>query len=112
MEEKVLQITFFAIVYKKTFMIQAILYIKIPAKIKSARKHSRMLPDSRNLQTFSSANNSHYTVAKLWNKLLEHLLTINELREGLFKEYVHVQHNYYDNNNNYVPNTMMTYNYK
>ena len=30
-------------------MIQAILYIKILANIKSARKHSRMLPDS---QTF------------------------------------------------------------
>ena len=43
---KVSQITFFAVVREKTFAIQAISYIKIPAKIKSARKHSRMLPDS------------------------------------------------------------------
>ena len=45
---KVLRISFFAIVHEKTFAIQAILYIKIPAKIKSARKHLRMLPDSQN----------------------------------------------------------------
>ena len=35
----VLRITLFAIVCKKTFAIWAILYIKILAKIKSARKH-------------------------------------------------------------------------
>ena len=37
---KILQITFFAIVRKKTFTIRAISCIKIPAKIKSTRKHS------------------------------------------------------------------------
>ena len=52
MEEKVLRITFFAIVCEKTFAIQAISCIKIPAEIKSARKHLQMLPDSRNSQTF------------------------------------------------------------
>ena len=56
---KVSRITFFAIVHEKTFMIQAISYIKTPAEIKSARKHLRMLPDS---QTFSFADNFHYTV--------------------------------------------------
>ena len=45
----------------KTFAIQAISYIKIPAEIKSVRKHSRMLPDSRN---FSSADDSRYTVLR------------------------------------------------
>ena len=39
----------FAIVRKKTFVIQSISYIKIPAEIKSARKHSRMLPNLQNL---------------------------------------------------------------
>ena len=43
---KVSRIAFFAVVRKKTFAIQAISYIKIPAEIKSARKHSRILPDS------------------------------------------------------------------
>ena len=43
-------------------MIQAISYIKIPAKIKSARKYSRMFPDSRNSRNFSSADDSRYTV--------------------------------------------------
>ena len=56
---KVSRITFFAVVREKTFAIQAISYIKIPAEIKSARKHLRMLPDSRN---FSSADDSRYTV--------------------------------------------------
>ena len=56
---KVSRIAFFAIVREKTFAIQAISYIKIPAEIKSARKHSRMLPDSRN---FSSVDDSCYTV--------------------------------------------------
>ena len=42
---KVLRISFFAIAHEKTFAIQAISYIKIPAEIKSVRKHSRMLPD-------------------------------------------------------------------
>ena len=37
---KVSRIAFFAVVRKKTFAIQAISYIKIPAEIKSARKHS------------------------------------------------------------------------
>ena len=46
----------------KTFAIQAISYIKILAKIKNSRKHSRMLPDSRNSRTFSSADNSQYTI--------------------------------------------------
>ena len=50
------------VVCKKTFMIQAISYIKIPAEIKSARKHLWMLPDSRNSWTFSSVDNSHHTV--------------------------------------------------
>ena len=43
---KVSRIAFFAVVHKKTFAIQAISYIKIPAEIKSARKHLRMLSDS------------------------------------------------------------------
>ena len=59
---KVSRITFFAIVHEKTLMIQAISYIKIPAEIESARKCSRLLPHSRNSRTFSSADNSHYTV--------------------------------------------------
>ena len=41
MEEK-----FHELVHKKTFVIQAISYIKIPAEIKSERKHLQMLPDS------------------------------------------------------------------
>ena len=45
---KVLQVTFFGIVHEKTFAIQAISCIKFLAK----RKHSRMLPDLRNLKTF------------------------------------------------------------
>ena len=61
LRKKVLQITFFAIVHEKTFMIQVISYIKLLAKIKSAKKHSQNLPDSRNLQNFSSMDNSHYT---------------------------------------------------
>ena len=59
---KVSRIAFFAVVHEKTFAIQAISYIKIPAEIKSARKHSRMLPVSRNSQNFSSADDSRYTV--------------------------------------------------
>ena len=59
---KLLRITFFAIVREKIFTIQAISYIKIPAKIKSARKHSQMLPDSRNSRNFSSTDDSRYTV--------------------------------------------------
>ena len=59
---KVLRITFFIIVREKTFAIQAASYIKILAKIKSARKHSRMLPD---LQTFSFADDSQY-VYGMW----------------------------------------------
>ena len=59
---KVSRIAFFAAVREKTFAIQAILYTKIPAEIKSARKHSRMLPDSRNSRNFSSADDSRYTV--------------------------------------------------
>ena len=59
---KVSRITFFAIVHEKTFAIQANLYIKIPVKIKSARKYSRMLPDSQNSQTFSSVDDSQYMV--------------------------------------------------
>ena len=59
---KVLQIAFFTIVREKTFMIQAISYIKILTKIKSARKHSQMLPDLRNSRTFSSADDSQYKV--------------------------------------------------
>ena len=59
---KVSRIAFFAIVRMKTFAIQAISYTKIPAKIKSARKHLRMLPDLRNSQNFSSADDSRYTV--------------------------------------------------
>ena len=61
---KLSRITFFAIVRENTFAIQAISYIKIRAKIKSARKHSRMFPDSRNLRKFSSADDSRYTVQK------------------------------------------------
>ena len=56
---KVSRIAFFAVVREKTFAIQAISYIKIPAEIKSARKHSRILPDSWN---FSSTDDSRYTV--------------------------------------------------
>ena len=59
---KVLRIAFLAVVREKTFAIQAISYIKIPAKIESTRKHSRMLPDSRNSQNFSPADDSRYTV--------------------------------------------------
>ena len=59
---KVSRIAIFAVVRVKTFAIQAISYIKSPAEIKSARKHSRMLPDSRNLQNFSPADDSRYTV--------------------------------------------------
>ena len=59
---KVSRIAFFAVVRKKTFAIQAISYLKIPAEIKSAKKHSRMLLDSRNLRNFSSADDSRYTV--------------------------------------------------
>ena len=62
---KVSRITFFAIVREKTFTIQSISYIKIPAEIKCARKHSRMLPNLRNSQTFSSADNPRYTVTRL-----------------------------------------------
>ena len=57
------------IVHEKTFAIQAISYIKIPAEIKGARKHSQMLPDSQNSQTFSSADNFHYKVYRK-NKLI------------------------------------------
>ena len=60
---KVLRIAFFAIVREKTFAIQAISYIKISAEINSVRKHLRMLPDSKNLQNFSSADDSHYMVS-------------------------------------------------
>ena len=63
-ERKVSWITFFTIVREKTFVIQAVSYIKIPAEIKSARKHSRMLPDSQISQTFSSVDDSQYTVCK------------------------------------------------
>ena len=49
-------------VSEKTFAIQAISYIKIPADIENARKHSRMLPDSRNSRNFSPADDSRYTV--------------------------------------------------
>ena len=59
-ERKVLRIAFLAVVREKTLAIQAISYIKIPAEIESARKHSRMLPDSRN---FSPADDSRYTSA-------------------------------------------------
>ena len=59
---KVSRITFFTIVREKTFAIQAVSYIKIPAEIKSARKYSRMLPDLQNSWTFSSADDSQYTV--------------------------------------------------
>ena len=45
---KVSRIIFFAIVHEKTFAIQAISYTKIPAEVKSARKHLQMLPDLRN----------------------------------------------------------------
>ena len=46
MEEKFHKLaTFFAIVCKKIFVIQAISHIKIPAEIKSERKHLQMLPD-------------------------------------------------------------------
>ena len=62
---KVSRIAFFAVVREKTFAIQAILYIKIPTEIKNARKHSRMLPDSRNSRNFSSADDSRYTVSQL-----------------------------------------------
>ena len=73
---KISQITFFVIVCKKTFAIQAISYIKIPAKIKMARKHLQMLPDSR---TFSSADNSHYT-APTFSKLQKTLCSISTNR--------------------------------
>ena len=62
---KVSRIAFFAIVREKTFAIQAISYIKIPVEIKSARKHSRMLPDLRNSRNFSSADDSRYTVLSI-----------------------------------------------
>ena len=45
---KVLRIIFFAIVREKTFAIQAISYTKIPAEVKTARKHLQMLPDLQN----------------------------------------------------------------
>ena len=76
---KLSRITFFAIVHKKTFAIQAISYIKIPAKIKSARKHSQMLPDSRNSRNFSSTDDSRYTVSdffKLYNKEIKRIVKI------------------------------------
>ena len=60
---KVSRIPFFAIVREKTSTIQAISYIKILAEIKSARKHSRMVPDPRNSRNFSSADDSRYTVS-------------------------------------------------
>ena len=81
---KILQITFFAIVREKTFAIQAISYIKIPAEIKSAWKHSRMLPDLWNSQNFSSADNSHYTVVNVFQLLLK--LSTNSL--GYFPDTV------------------------
>ena len=62
---KVLQIAFFAVVCEKTFAIQVISYIKIPAEIKSARKHLRMLPDLQNSRNFSSTDDSCYTVASV-----------------------------------------------
>ena len=63
---KVSRIVFFVVVRKKTFAIQAISYIKIPAEIKSARKHSRILPDSQNSRNFSSADDSRYTVKSFY----------------------------------------------
>ena len=45
---KVSRITFFAMICKKTFAIQAISYIKIPSETKSTGKHSQKLPDSQN----------------------------------------------------------------
>ena len=59
---KVSRIAFFAVVRERTFTIQAISYIKIPAEIKSARKHLRMLPDLQNSQNFSSVDDSCYMV--------------------------------------------------
>ena len=59
---KLSRITFFAIVRKKTFAIQAISCIKIPAEIKGARKHLQMLPYLRNSRNFSSADDPRYTV--------------------------------------------------
>lgn len=50
---------------QKTFTIQAISCIKIPAKTKSVRKHSQMLPDLQNSQTFSSTEDCQYTVTGL-----------------------------------------------
>ena len=55
---------------RETFAIQTIPYIKIPAEIKSARKHFRMLPDSQNSGTFSSANNSHYMVYHFCSEII------------------------------------------
>ena len=76
--EEVSRIAFFAVVREKTFAIQTISYIKIPAKIKSARKHLRIDPDSLNSQNFSSTDNSRYTVAiyvviqsTVWRETLE-----------------------------------------
>ena len=59
-------------VHEKTFAIQATSCIKIPSKAKSARKHARMLPDSQNSQTFSSAEDSQYTVFTNTNKTYVH----------------------------------------
>ena len=54
---------------RKPFAIQAISYIKIPVEIKSARKHSQMLPDSQNLRTFSSMDDSQYMVFQMVKQL-------------------------------------------
>ena len=62
---KVSRIPFFAVVREKTSAIQAISYIKILAEIKSARKHSRMVPDLQNSRNFSSADDSRYTVPNI-----------------------------------------------
>ena len=43
-------------------MVQAMSYIKILAEIKSVRNHLQMLPDLQNSRTFSSVDDSQYTV--------------------------------------------------